>query len=104
MKATMPKKTKKTKNRPLNIYYLFFILERELLLQSKGFATTKGKCLSRRSVYIYDYADLASQFPPHPSGYQPVHLSADWYLHDKKPRREHIKTHGVISLNSIADQ
>ena len=44
----MPKQTKKIKNRPLNSYNLFFILERELLLQSNGFDTTKGKGLSRR--------------------------------------------------------
>ncbi|EED87053.1 predicted protein [Thalassiosira pseudonana CCMP1335] len=105
MKATMPKQTKKIKNRPLNSYNLFFILERQLLLQSKGFDTTKGKGLSRRSrsVYFDDYADLALQFPPLPSRYQSVHLSADWYMHGKdKKTREHIKTHGVISLKELS--
>ena len=105
MKATMPKQTKKIKNRPLNSYNLFFILERELLLQSKGFDTTKGKGLSRRSTSVYfdDYADLASRFPPLPSRYQSVHLSADWYMHGKdKKTREHIKTHGVISLKELS--
>jgi len=105
MKATMPKQTKKIKNRPLNSYNLFFILERELLLQSKGFDTTKGKGLSRRSTSVYfdDYADLALRFPPLPSRYQSVHLSADWYMHGKdKKTREHIKTHGVISLKELS--
>ena len=101
----MPKQTKKIKNRPLNSYNLFFILERELLLQSKGFDTTKGKGLSRRSTSVYfdDYADLALQFPPLPSRYQSVHLSADWYMHGKdKKTREHSKTHGVISLKELS--
>ena len=105
MKATMPKQTKKIKNRPLNSYNLFFILERELLLQSNGFDTTKGKGLSRRSTSVYfdDYADLALRFPPLPSRYQSVHLSADWYMHGKdKKTREHIKTHGVISLKELS--
>ena len=101
----MPKQNKKIKNRPLNSYNLFFILERELLLQSKGFDTTKGKGLSRRSTSVYfdDYADLALRFPPLPSRYQSVHLSADWYMHGKdKKTREHIKTHGVISLKELS--
>ena len=101
----MPKQTKKIKNRPLNSYNLFFILERELLLQSNGFDTTKGKGLSRRSTSVYfdDYADLALRFPPLPSRYQSVHLSADWYMHGKdKKTREHIKTHGVISLKELS--
>jgi hypothetical protein len=105
MKATMPKQTKKIINRPLNSYNLFFILERELLLQSKGFDTTKGKGLSRRSTSVYfdDYADLALRFPPLPSRYQSVHLSADWYMHGKdKKTRKHIKTHGVISLKELS--
>ena len=101
----MPKQTKKIKNRPLNSYNLFYMLERELLLQSKGFDTTKGKGLSRRSTSVYfdDYADLALRFPPLPSRYQSVHLSADWYMHGKdKKTREHIKTHGVISLKELS--
>ena len=105
MKATMPKQTMKIKNRPLNSYNLFFILERELLLQSKGNDTTKGKDLSRRSTSVYfdDYADLASQFPPLPSRYQSLHLSADWYMHGKdKKTRAHIKTHGVISMKELS--
>eukprot|EP00970_Alexandrium_tamarense_P006598 scaffold1129_cov210-Alexandrium_tamarense.AAC.7 len=101
----MPKQNKKIKNRPLNSYNLFFILERELLLQSKGFDTTKGNDPSRRSTSVYfdDYADLASQFPPLPSRYQSVHLSADWYMHGKdKKTRKHSKTHGVISLKEFS--
>ncbi|EED87778.1 predicted protein [Thalassiosira pseudonana CCMP1335] len=101
----MPKQTMKIKNRPLNSYNLFFILERELLLQSKGIDTTKGKDLSRRSTSVYfdDYADLASQFPPLPSRYQSLHLSADWYMHGKDKRtRAHIKTHGVISMKELS--
>jgi hypothetical protein len=101
----MPKQTKKIKNRPLNSYNLFFILERELLLQSKGFDTTKGNDPSRRSTSAYfdDYADLASRFPPLPSRYQSVHLSADWFMHGKdKKTREHIKTHGVITLKELS--
>eukprot|EP01082_Thalassiosira_pseudonana_P014342 g13062.t1 g13062 contig7:800285-800898(+) len=111
--------------RPLNSYNIFFILERERLIQSKskeGTATlyhrdhdaevtsasvgqTQEEKLERSTSDMYrEFIDL--ELPPFPSRYRSIegNLQVDWYMYDKnknKPKRRHTKTHGAASFTEI---
>jgi hypothetical protein len=100
--------------RPLNSYNIFFILERERLIQSKskeGTATsyhrdhdaevtsasvgpTKEEKLERSTSAMYrEFIDL--ELPPFPSRYRSIegNLQVDWYMYDKNKSELH---RGVI--------
>ena len=98
--------------RPLNSYNLFFILERQLLLQSNGIVEPcnhlPSSALSLSSDIAtadYDnYKDLATQFPPMPSKYRCLDLPVDWFMHgkNKQKTRAHSRSHGIISFRDMA--
>ena len=109
-------KTKSKMDRPFNHYNLFFILERELLLQSKGVITelfsaakeslAPGSSSSRLSFGDKNYYGyIGIELPPMPSRYHSLVLPYDWFVHgkrrDKNPRK-HRKSHGAASFVDIA--
>lgn len=105
------KSAKKPKiiDRPYNHYNLYFILERELLLQSKGVITDflKDAVAESSGGFIRHaksdgYRDL--DLPPMPPRFQAVILPSDWFVHGKKDKtkRRHRKTHGSTSFTELA--
>ena len=97
--------------RPYNNYNIYYILERELLIQTRSDATS---CVMRHqhdqqngspftkynNLTGYEYLEL----PPLPTRYQQLKLPHDWYMPGKKKnvKRSHTKTHGVASFGEIA--
>ena len=99
-------------NRPYNHYNLFFILERELLLQSRGNETQEKidslhSCGSLQGQgddvnIINNYSDL--KIPPLPPRYQNLILRKDWFVHGNRNRnkRRHVKSHGIASFTDLS--
>ena len=104
------KKSSAYSNQPYNRYNLFYILERELLLQSRGVeaqTTTDSlqSCGSRQEQgddvnVINNYSDL--KIPPLPPRYQNLILRKDWFVHGKRNKRRHVKSHGTASFKDLA--
>ena len=94
-----PKASYSASDRPYNCYNLFFILERELFLQSRGVHTLKDQV---DSIQVNNYSNL--DLPNLPPRYQSLILPDYWFVHGRKKNqtRPHIKTHGVASLREIA--
>lgn len=82
--------------RPYNHYNLYFILERELFLQQRGVSPTTD--LTKATHVDYTGLDL----PPMPARYSSITLQEEWYL-NKKKKRSHKKSHGLISFKDMAD-
>ena len=92
--------------RPYNHYNLYFILERELVLQERGVfpkeppaKTGRGVQRSDSTGSEVDYSDI--DLPPLPLRYAALALPDGWYIHRKK-KRAHVKTHGIISFREMA--
>ena len=96
-----PKANYSGSDRPYNCYNLFFILERELFLQSRGVHTLKDH-VDYHSIQVSNYNNL--DLPDLPPRYQSLILPDYWFVHGRKKNqtRPHIKTHGVASLREIA--
>ena len=64
--------SKSVSTRPFNSYNLFYILERELILQSSGVNSRQYDTASNTSsrVGFHNYIDLLDQFPRIPARYQ----------------------------------
>ena len=100
------KKSYDASSRPYNCYNLFYILERELCLQSSGVETWKtantkettdssGSGSVQEDDVSTDYSDL--EIPSLPPRYQSLILQNNWFVHGKRnmKKRPHVKTHGV---------
>ena len=97
--------------RPYNKYNIYYILERELLIQTRSdasYCAAKHEYEQRSGYYFnksnaltgYEYIEL----PPLPPRYQYLKLPHYWYMPGKKKnvKRSHTKTHGVASFGEIA--
>ena len=85
---------------PLSKYNIFFILERELHFQEKGYIPKKHVSNADRLAY----GDLVSSFPPRPSRYRSLELSEVWFLkRTLRSRDRSKKSRGVISAISSSD-
>lgn len=100
-------KTKAKVDRVYNNYNLFFILERELLLQSNNAGSASASSLSSSKnngngvrIPNEDYTDLT--IPPLPSRYASLTLPPHWYVHGERQKRQHKKSHGVVSFREMA--
>ena len=90
---------KKAVDRPYNHYNLFFILERELYVQSRGVATQMSM---RKTNPDSEFLNLG--IPPLPPRYASITLPEDWYDHvnSRSAKRVHRKTHGQAGFSEIA--
>ncbi|EED89616.1 predicted protein [Thalassiosira pseudonana CCMP1335] len=106
-----PKEKKRSylkQDRPYNHYNLFYILERELLLQSRG-ASSSSDIDARfgtlpdptRTPTILKYTSISSKLPPLPPRYSKLQLPDDWYVHGKNKKRAHKKSHGIATFSEI---
>ena len=83
--------------RPYNRYNLYFILERERLIQMRG-----GHTSTRRSTDVVD-SSFWVELPPLPPRYDGILMPVNWYFPIKKNgKRLHRKTHGVASFRELA--
>ena len=91
--------------RPHNCYNIFFILERERLIQqakeessSKEKAndvTSNGLKGGEGSASSYDLVGYESlSLPDLPPRYHGLSMENGWYVPGKNARRKHVKTHG----------
>jgi len=108
----MPKAETKTKrkyaavggSRPYNRYNIFFLLEREGLVLSKG-GSTKWSIKSNGTYLqpnqITGYENII--FPPLPSRFAQIdYLPENWYISGQAKTRAHTKSHGVFTFREIA--
>ena len=82
-------------SRPHNYYNVYFILERERLLQEKATGAIVSRRRDQNSSFDlaasgYDSMDL----PDLPPRYQGLSLENGWYVPGRNAGRKHVKTHG----------
>ena len=83
--------------RPYNRYNLYFILERERLIQMRGGHTTRRHETSLADSYF------RVELPPFPPRYRNIFIPENWYFPVKKnQKRLHRRTHGVASFCELA--
>mmetsp|Transcript_32372 Transcript_32372/g.77359 ORF Transcript_32372/g.77359 Transcript_32372/m.77359 type:complete len:505 (-) Transcript_32372:194-1708(-) len=90
------------KNRPLNRFNLYYILERERLLQSSAEYKPGQSNQPLPPGIITGYEGL--ELPDLPPRYSHLELPKDWFVPGKRKlvRRSHRKNHGLISFKEIA--
>ena len=84
--------------KPYNNYNIFFILERELLIQARGKQPSPASSTAAFEFNGYDKIALPS-FPPR-YAHLAVTLDPNWFVSGKKKaKRKHTKSHGGESTN-----
>jgi len=99
---------KKSLAQPHNCYNIFFILERQKLIQAmKGSSDgdgTPARALSENGtdslVDLGGYGSL--KLPELPQRYKDLSLENRWYVPGKNAKRKHVKTHGLASFADMA--
>ena len=87
--------------RPYTPYNLFYLLERERVVQgndpsaSEERAKKKAKMQKERSAMMKERAEDSI---PNPQRYNGVIMLPMWYEPNLKEKRKHRKTHGKVSL------
>ncbi|KAL3797197.1 hypothetical protein ACHAW5_006059 [Stephanodiscus triporus] len=85
--------------RPYTPYNLFYLLERELVVQGHDPSMAKEKALEKNGVS--SMRGRPEDDIPIPSRYKNVVLSPMWYEPNMKEKRKHRKTHGKISFKDL---
>ena len=88
--------------RPYTPYNLFYLLERELVVQRQDPAAAKDK-VEKRAAMLADqrYGDMEKRLEdniPVPARYEGIILLPMWYEPNLKEKRKHRKTHGMVSV------
>ena len=91
---------KKSLAQPHNCYNIFFILERQKLIQAMKDSSdgdgTPARALSENGtdslVDLGGYGSL--RLPELPQRYKDLSLENRWYVPGKNAKRKHVKTHG----------
>ena len=99
-------KKMKCLSRPHNCYNIFFILERERLIQqakeessSHNGANVASNLESGEGSESYDLVGYESlNLPDLPPRYHGLSMKTGWYVPGKNARRKHVKTHGCKYL------
>ena len=91
--------SKKPIRQPLNVYNIFFILERARLLSqevdgSGETATVQKHHDLSRDLAGYDHLGL----PDLPPRFQELQMSPGWFVSGKNSKRKHVKSHGCELL------
>ena len=85
--------------RSLNCYNIFFIFERELLIQSRGGSTPQRP---EPLMPVGEHNELPP-LPTLPLRFCNINMTDDWYLPSwAKKKRKHCKTHGLIKFGEMA--
>ncbi|KAL3822581.1 hypothetical protein ACHAXA_011500 [Cyclostephanos tholiformis] len=88
---------------PLNVYNIFFALERQRLIQEEG---SCGKAAVLQHKHDLSYYDLAGydpiSFPGLPPRFQNVKMPQGWFVPGKNSKRKHVKSHGGRSFAELA--
>lgn len=88
--------------RPYNRYNIFFILERESLLKTKGAHPTRQNAATIVAG-LRDNGYENIDIPPLPPRYHNQVMADNWYIPKvKNEKRVHRKTHGVASFKDLA--
>lgn len=102
-------KKMKCLSRPHNCYNIFFILERERLIQqakeessshngANDVASNSGEGSASYDLVGYESLNL----PDLPPRYRGLSMETGWYVPGKNARRKHVKTHGLTSFADLA--
>jgi hypothetical protein len=85
-------------SQPHNVYNIFFMLERQRLIQmieeSCGKAVADHQQQLSYNLSGYDFLSL----PDLPSRFQHVRMPEGWYVPGKNSKRKHVKSHGCKFL------
>lgn len=84
--------------RPYNRYNIFFILERELAVQSNSDCRPSFEGLPD-FVTGFEGLDIPDELPP---CYAHLELSSGWYLPARNTSRKHNKSHGVMTFSELS--
>jgi hypothetical protein len=86
--------------RPYTPYNLFYLLERELVVQGHEPSVAKEKALEKARVSTMQ--ERQEDDIPIPSRYRNVVLLPMWYEPNMKAKRKHRKTHGKVRKYRIS--
>ena len=75
--------------RPYTPYNIFYLLERERLVQEPN-VSSNAASTNRERVYPEDDVEL-------PARYKGIVMNPQWYDPNRKEKRKHRKTHGKVS-------
>ncbi|KAL7523944.1 hypothetical protein ACHAXR_000372 [Thalassiosira sp. AJA248-18] len=104
-KTTKQKKKKKKGFRPYNRYHIFFILERERLIVSKGGSTKwslwTADAREPQTTVKRGYENL--NLPPLPPRFAHLNVPEGWCIPGKqKKKRRHTRTHGMATFCELS--
>ncbi len=86
--------------RPYTPYNLFYLLERELVVQGQDPAAAKDKVIKRAAMLAEQHGDIGKRLEDDihiPARYEGIILLPMWYEPNLKEKRKHRKTHGMVS-------
>lgn len=103
--TSSPKKKNKDplETKPYNRYNIFYILERELFLQSNsGYQRKRNDDHAIPLNFTTGYEDI--DLPDLPPRFASLDLPFDWYMPGKRKlkKRDHKKSHGLASFQDLA--
>jgi hypothetical protein len=86
--------SKKRLHQPYNVYNIFFMLERQRLLQEMEdlVGTAEVKQHQQLSYDLAGYDSLS--LPDLPQRFRHVRMPPGWYVPGKNSKRKHVKSHG----------
>lgn len=103
MKATNKTKTEKVGGaRPYNRYNIYFILERENIIISKGGTTKWSMSTDARKSQPINKGYENVNLPPLPSRFAHLDLPDGWFIPGQTKKRPHRRTHGVATFRELA--
>ena len=85
--------------RPYTPYNLFYLLERELVVQGNDPATAKERATKKAKMLESDrskYGKRVEDDIPMPQRYNGIVMLPMWYEPNLKEKRKHRKTHGTV--------
>ena len=102
MKTPNTKTKKADGSRPYNRYNIYFILERENIILSKGGSTKWSMSTDARESQSIKrgYEDL--NLPPLSSRFSHLDVPDNWCISGQTKKRLHRKTHGVATFRELA--
>ena len=101
MKSSNPT-AKKTFARPHNCYNVFFLLDREQLLQSRpGYNPVTAAAANSPVHDVAGYSYL--EMPDLPTRYKGLVMQPGWYVPGRNRVRKHVKSHGCKFMNIVFD-
>lgn len=88
--------------RPYTPYNLFYLLERELVVQGNDPSVSKERAEKRAKMEAdksTNFGERSEESIPFPARYKNVVMLPMWYEPNLKEKRKHRKTHGTVSVH-----